>query len=201
MEKVHHELLVFMQLSYLKKSNLDDLSRMYRLYHTISKGLELVADAFRQHVTVEVTVLVQHAEDAAKNKQEQIPIRKIIELHDKYTLKEAFDIFCHKTVGGFSISEQLVTFCDNVLKNSGNEKLSDEAIDETLEKVVNLLVYISDKDLFTKFYRKKLAQQLLFNRSGNDDCERSFLTKLKQQFDGHFTSKIEGMVTDLTLAR
>ncbi|CAL5326808.1 unnamed protein product [Camellia sinensis] len=31
--------------------------------------------------------------------------------------------------------------------------------------------------------------------------ERSILTKLKQQCGGQFTSKMEGMVTDLTLAR
>lgn len=32
----------------------------------------------------------------------------------------------------------------------GSEKLSDEAIDETLDKVVKLLAYISDKDLFAE---------------------------------------------------
>ena len=30
----------------------------------------------------------------------------------------------------------------------GSEKLSDEAIEESLEKVVKLLAYVSDKDLF-----------------------------------------------------
>lgn len=77
----------------------------------------------------------------------------------------------------------LATFCDNILKKGGSEKLSDEAIEETLEKVcrsldaiefiqinlispfslffllgglfqvVKLLAYISDKDLFAEFYR------------------------------------------------
>ncbi|RRT72454.1 hypothetical protein B296_00029050 [Ensete ventricosum] len=49
--------------------------------------------------------------------------------------------------------------------------------------------------------RKKLARRLLFDKSANDDHERSILTKLKQQCGGQFTSKMEGMVTDLTLAR
>jgi cullin 1 len=41
-----------------------------------------------------------------------------------------------KTVTGHSTAELLATFCDNVLKNCGSEKLSDEAIEEeTLEKV------------------------------------------------------------------
>ncbi|GMP56810.1 hypothetical protein CsSME_00021144 [Camellia sinensis var. sinensis] len=149
--------------------------------------------------------------------QEQVFVRKVIELHDKYlayvndcfmnhtlfhkALKEAFEIFCNKGVGGSSSAELLATFCDNILKKGGSEKLSDEAIEETLEKVVKLLAYISDKDLFAEFYRKKLARRLLFDKSANDEHERSILTKLKQQCGGQFTSKMEGMVTDLTLAR
>ncbi|KAJ4727625.1 cullin 1 [Melia azedarach] len=234
-ERVQHELLVVYATQLLEKEHsgcrallkddkVEDLSRMYRLYHKIPKGLEPVANVFKQHITAEGTALVQQAEDAATNQtgsagavQEQVLIRKIIELHDKYmeyvtncflnhtlfhkALKEAFEIFCNKTVGGSSSSELLATFCDNILKKGGNEKLSDEAIEETLEKVVKLLAYISDKDLFAEFYRKKLARRLLFDRSANDDHERSILTKLKQQCGGQFTSKMEGMVTDLTLAR
>ena len=96
-------------------------------------------------------------------------------------MKEAFEIFCNKTVAGSSSAELLATFCDNILKKGGSEKLSDEAIEDTLEKVglfslthsfihfqfllksilnfnillqvVKLLAYISDKDLFAEFYR------------------------------------------------
>ena len=48
---------------------------------------------------------------------------------------------------------------------------------------------------FWLFFRKKLARRLLFDRSANDDHERSILTKLKQQCGGQFTSKMEGMVS------
>lgn len=234
-EKVQHELLVVYSPQLLEKEHsgcrallrddkVDDLSRMYRLYHKISKGLDPVSNIFKQHVTAEGTALVQQAEDAASSQvangagvQEQVLVRKIIELHDKYmayvndcflnhslfhkALKEAFEVFCNKTVAGSSSAELLATFCDNILKKGGSEKLSDEAIEETLEKVVKLLAYISDKDLFAEFYRKKLARRLLFDRSANEDHEKSILTKLKQQCGAQFTSKMEGMVTDLTLAR
>lgn len=233
-EKVQHELLVVYatQLldkeqsgcrALLKDNKVDDLSRMYRLYHKITRGLEPIAAIFKQHITAEGTVLVQQAEDASSSQaanggvQEQVLIRKILDLHDKYmeyvkncfqnhtlfhkALKEAFEIFCNKTVAGSSSAELLATFCDNTLKKGGTEKLNDEATEETLEKVVKLLAYISDKDLFAEFYRKKLARRLLFDKSANDDHERSILLKLKQQCGGQFTSKMEGMVTDLTLAR
>ncbi|KAG4186947.1 hypothetical protein ERO13_A08G074300v2 [Gossypium hirsutum] len=234
-EKVQNELLVAYANRLLEKEHsgcrpllrddkVEDLSRMYRLYCKIPRGLDPVANIFKQHITAEGTALVQQAEDATSNQnssapgvQEQVLIRRIIELHDKYmayvtdcfqnhtlfhkALKEAFEVFCNKTVTGNSSAELLATFCDNILKKGGSEKLSDEAIEETLEKVVKLLAYISDKDLFAEFYKKKLAWRLLFDRSANDDHERSILTKLKQQCGGQFTSKMEGMVADLTLAR
>ncbi|CAK9229050.1 unnamed protein product [Sphagnum troendelagicum] len=238
LEKVQHELLTQYENQLLEKEHsgchsllrddkVEDLSRMYRLFCRIPKGLEPVAGVFRQHVTDEGTTLVKQAEDAASSKkaekkdtvgvQEQAFVRKVIELHDKYlqyvsecfvnhslfhkALKEAFEVFCNKGVAGSTSAELLATFCDNLLKKGGSEKLSDEAIEDTLEKVVKLLAYISDKDLFAEFYRKKLARRLLFDKSANDDHERSILTKLKQQCGGQFTSKMEGMVTDLTLAR
>ena len=60
-------------------------------------------------------------------------------------LKEAFEVFCNKGVAGSLSAELLTTLHDNILKKGGSEKLSDEAIEETLEKVVKLLAYISDK--------------------------------------------------------
>ncbi|KAM3231468.1 cullin-1 [Capsicum chacoense] len=235
LEKVQNELLVVYTNQLLEKEHsgcrallrddkVEDLSRMYRLFHRITKGLDPVANMFKQHVTAEGMVLVQQAEDSASNKaesssgsQEQVFVRKVIELHDKYmayvtesfannslfhkALKEAFEVFCNKVVAGCSSAELLASYCDNILKKGGSEKLSDDAIEETLDKVVKLLAYISDKDLFAEFYRKKLSRRLLFDKSANDDHERLILTKLKQQCGGQFTSKMEGMVTDLTLAK
>ncbi|KAE8674066.1 Cullin-1 [Hibiscus syriacus] len=203
-EKVQHELLV----TYV--------DRLLEKEHSGCRAL-LRDD---KHVTAEGTALVQQAEGAAANApsvQEQVLIRKILELHDKYmayvtgcfqnhhlfhkALKVAFEVICNKSSAGSSSAELLATFCDNILKKGGSEKLSDEAIEDTFEKVVNLLAYINDKDLFVEFYQKKLARRLLFDRSANGGHEKSILTKLKQQCSGQFTLKMEGMVMDLTLAR
>ncbi|XP_022760537.1 cullin-1-like isoform X5 [Durio zibethinus] len=188
LEKVQHELLSVCTNRLLDKEHsgchallrddkVEDLSRMFRLFSKIPRGLDPVSSIFKQHVTAEGTALVKQAEDAASNKkadkkdvvgmQEQVFVRKVIELHDKY-LAYVNDCFQNHTL---------------------------------FHKVVKLLAYISDKDLFAEFYRKKLARRLLFDKSANDDHERSILTKLKQQCGGQFTSKMEGMVTDLTLAR
>ncbi|KAL6178407.1 hypothetical protein ACLB2K_049925 [Fragaria x ananassa] len=123
--------------------------------------------------------------------------------HFHKALNEAFEVFCNKAVAGSSCAELLAAFCDDLLKKGGGEKLSgDQGIEETLEKAIKtLLPYISDKDHFAEFYRKRLACRLLFDRSANKDHEKSIITKMKQQCGGQFTSKMEGMVTDWTLAR
>ncbi|TYH06219.1 hypothetical protein ES288_A08G139300v1 [Gossypium darwinii] len=239
-EKVQHELLVVYVNQLLEKEDsgikvlfrddkVDDLSRTYRVYNKISQGLDLVANVFKQHVTIEGTAFVQQAEEAASNQasntpggHEQVLVKNILELHDNYmtylnscfqnhnlfhkALKEAFEVFCNKNVYGSPSAEILASFADHILRKGGSEKLSDEVIEETLEKmalstVVKLLQYVIDKDVFAEFYRKKLARRLLFDRGTNDDQERSILSKLKQQFGAPLTSKMEGMVTDVVLAK
>jgi len=212
----------------LRDDKVEDLSRMYRLFSRIDKGKDPVAAIFKKHVEAEGISLVKAAEQAVEGKrdpkkdassQESMFVRLVIRLHDKYiqyvndcfggkhdslfhkALKEAFEVFCNKTIVGSTSAELMATFCDNLLKKGSKEKLSDEAIEETLEKVVKLLAYISDKDLFGEFYRKKLSKRLLFDRSASEDHERSILARLKQQCGAQFTSKMEGMVTDLQLAK
>ena len=72
----------------------------------------------------------------------------------------------------------------------GGEKLTEDAVEDMLDKVVKLLAYISDKDLFAEFYRKRLSRRLLQDKSASDDHERAVLTRLKQQCGAQFTSKV-----------
>ncbi|KAI3883553.1 hypothetical protein MKW92_044360 [Papaver armeniacum] len=210
----------------LRDDKNEDLERMYRLFSNIKNGLDPLSAAFKKHVTSEGLSLNKQAEDAFKREdkaavamQEQAFIRKVIELHDKYyayvtisfkqdnlfhkALKEAFEGFCNKKVGNSSVAELLSTYSDGILRKGGsNEKLDDDAIEEALDKIVCLLAYLEDKDLFAEFCKKKLSRRLLFEKnSAHDEHERSFLSKLKQQCGAQFTSKMEGMVNDLTLAR
>ncbi len=57
------------------------------------------------------------------------------------------------------------------------------------------------QDMFAEFYRKQLAKRLLLNRSASDDDERSLITKLKYRCGAQFTSKLEGMLTDINVSR
>lgn len=66
-------------------------------------------------------------------------------------MKEAFEVFCNKIVAGCSSAELLASYCDNILKKGGSEKLSDEAIEETLDKVI-MQTNLTDIIFFFKLY-------------------------------------------------
>ncbi|KAG0479846.1 hypothetical protein HPP92_010704 [Vanilla planifolia] len=51
------------------QSKVDDLSRMYRLFFRIPRGLDPVSQIFKQHVTAEGAALVKQTEDTASNKR------------------------------------------------------------------------------------------------------------------------------------
>ncbi|VFQ78578.1 unnamed protein product [Cuscuta campestris] len=93
LEKVQNELLVVyanQQLenehsglrALLRDDEREDLSRMYRLFQKIPKGLDLVANMFKEHVTAEGLVLVRQAKDASHSK---VFVQKVTKLHAKYT--------------------------------------------------------------------------------------------------------------------
>ena len=125
------------------------------------------------------------------------------ELHEKYlgdvkkdfsgdslfqeALKDAFVEIVNKNVGQFTNAELMSTFCDRILK-SGGEKLSEAEVEESLDRIVQLLSYLTDKDLFPEIYRNRLAKRLLNQRSTSDDSEKLMIAKLKMQCGIQFTS-------------
>ncbi|KAG5628231.1 hypothetical protein H5410_013449 [Solanum commersonii] len=104
-------------------------------------------------------------------------VRKVIELHDKY-LAYVNNCFQNRTLfhkgkskllisAPSTFTELLATFCDKILKKCGSEKLSDEAIEETLEKVnscsIDPLPFFSSRaSAFSSYYwsRRKLILDL-----------------------------------------
>ena len=49
-------------------------------------------------------------------------------------LKEAFEVVCSKNVAGCTSAELFASYCDSILRKGGIERLSDEAIEENLDK-------------------------------------------------------------------
>merc|ERR1711959_136446 len=114
-------------------------------------------------------------------------------------LKEAFETALNRELGKYSFAALMSSFCDRILKKSG-ERLSDDAVEILLGKMVELFSFLTDKDLFAEIYRNQLSKRLLSETSASEDAEKSMIQKLKMKCGAQFTSKLEGMITDLSLA-
>ena len=111
-------------------------------------------------------------------------------------LRDAFEVFVNREVASkASNTEVVASFCDRLLR--GSEKLGDAEVEDMLERLVGLFAFIVDKDRFGEIYRNFLAKRLLNARSASADAERSMIAKLKLRCGAQYTSKLEGMLSDL----
>jgi len=202
----------------LANNKSDDLRRMFRLFARIENGLVPMAAIVREFISGigNEHVLARQARlDAGEKDRNDDPefVKSLLKLHDKYlgvvkdtfdghslfqrALKDAFVEITNRNVGAHTNAELMSTYCDRVLKSV--EKLNEEEVEESLDRVVQLFSYLTDKDLFAEIYRNQLAKRLLNQRSLSSDAEKSMIAKLKMQCGTHFTSKIEGMLADLAV--
>lgn len=145
-------------------------------------------------------------------------IQSLLSLHDRYmdlvnncfgkhsvfnkAMKEAFERFVNEQVGDSSTAQLFANYCDSLLNSGGaGAKMTENEVETQLEKLVKLFTYLSEKDVYQEFCRKQLAKRLLLDRSHSDDLERFLIGKLKQSCGSHFTSKLEGMITDMNVSK
>jgi len=200
----------------------EDLARMHRMFSLVDNGLNPIAQAFRAYVTDRGNKIVDERVEQAKtmaSKSEALSdptfIQTLLDLHERFkgivqecfsqdslfqkSLKEAFEVFINRDIGKYSFAALMSSFCDRILKKSG-ERLSDDQVEKFLEKMVELFSFLCDKDLFAEIYRNQLSKRLLYETSASEDAEKSMIAKLKMKCGAQFTSKLEGMITDLSLA-
>ncbi|KAG0247833.1 Cullin-3, partial [Actinomortierella ambigua] len=108
----------------------------------------------------------------------------------------AFETFINKNP---KAPEFISLFIDDKLKKGFRGK-SDDEVDTVLSKTTTLFRFLSDKDIFERYYKQHLANRLLHGRSLSDEAERGMITKLKIECGFQFTSKLEGMFTDMKLS-
>eukprot|EP00884_Botryococcus_braunii_P010588 jgi/Botrbrau1/19530/Bobra.0035s0026.1 len=180
----------------------EDLARMYRLFNRVPKGLEPVADIFKKHVESEGMKLVKEVTGAwelRKEKEKEKEGKVAREGGNAHEQQQCQHMAAKSYNSSFTAIGYMGIGCMDVSLGS-SEKLSDQAIEETYEKLVKLLAYISDKDLFAEFYRKKLATTSALRQSASDEHERLILTRLKQQCGAQFTSKLSILGDHLIMA-
>lgn len=95
--------------------------------------------------------------------------------------------------------EYMSLFIDENLKK-GLKGKSEVEVDAVLDKAITLFRYITDKDVFERYYKKHLSRRLLMNRTVSHDAEKQMISKLKMEVGFAFTSKLEGMFKDMNIS-
>ena len=194
----------------LTGGRVSDLRRMYDLLTRVPATLDLLRGAVCDHVKKLGLDLVS---DQEKVKDPIEFVRRLLEMRDQYDvivadafraekkmqkrLKEAFEGFINADARCASF---LVLYIDELLK-SALKGLSESEADAQLEKVIVIFRYLQDKDVFENFYKQYLSKRLLGGKSMSEDMERSMIAKLKSECGYHFTSKLEGMFTDMAMSK
>ncbi|KAK1423317.1 hypothetical protein QVD17_18615 [Tagetes erecta] len=190
----------------LMNDKYDDLGRMYNLFRRVPNGLSLIRDVMTSHIRETGKQLVTDPErlkDPVDFVQRLLDEKdkndKIIHLafnNDKMfqnALNSSFEHFINLNVRS---PEFISLFVDDKLRK-GLKGVSEEDVETVLDKVMMLFRYLQEKDVFEKYYKQHLAKRLLSNKSVSEDAERSLILKLKTECGYQFTSKLEGMFTDI----
>lgn len=142
----------------------------------------------------------------------------------KGAINEAFHVIANQSVGKADFPELLSVYLDHALRSSalthGGERLEENALMEALHDACLLVQHVEAKDVFGGHHREGLARRLLQalgasisgggggEGGGGDadaeagiEAERNVLVTLRQLQGAQFTTKMEGMVSDVELAR
>lgn len=210
---LHMKTLIEMEhsgiISMLRDDKVDDLKRMFNLFGRVSNGHVLMREFMSTYVRETGKTVIM---DEEKQKDHLALVQNLLDLKDKYdklltaafsndklftqTLNQAFEFFINLNPKS---PEFISLFIDEKLKK-GLKGVSDQEVDTILDKVMMLFRFIQEKDVFEKYYKQHLAKRLLLGRSVSDDAERNMIAKLKTECGYQFTSKLEGMFTDMKLS-
>lgn len=184
----------------------DDLGRMYNLFRRVPEGLPAIRDVMTSHLRETGKQLVT---DPEKLKDPVEFVQSLLSEKDKYdkvinkafnndktfqnALNSSFEYFINLNARS---PEFISLFVDEKLRK-GLKGVSEEDVETILDKVMMLFRYLQEKDVFEKYYKQHLAKRLLSGKTVSDDAERSLIVKLKTECGYQFTSKLEGMFTDM----
>lgn len=194
----------------MNQQKIEDLRRMYMLFSRVPATLDLVRDCMSQYVkrlggdiladqetTKDPVVFVQNILDLKSKFDDIVTNAFKAEKQFQKRLQESFEDFINKDI---RTSSYLASYVDDLLKTKV-KTMPEEEFDTQLERAIVIFRFLQDKDIFENFYKQHLAKRLLAGRSGSDDAERSMISKLKTECGYQFTSKLEGMFTDMRISK
>ncbi|CAD6249503.1 unnamed protein product [Miscanthus lutarioriparius] len=206
----HMHRLVHMENSGLVNMLVDDryedLGRMYSLFRRVPDGLSTIRDVMTSYLRETGKQLVMDPESLKDPVEFVQRLLNEKDKHDKIisvafgndktfqnALNSSFEYFINLNNRS---PEFISLYVDDKLRK-GLKGATEEDVEVIMDKVMMLFRYLQEKDVFEKYYKQHLAKRLLSGKTVSDDAERSMIVKLKTECGYQFTSKLEGMFTDM----
>ncbi|KAI7748694.1 hypothetical protein M8C21_000343 [Ambrosia artemisiifolia] len=184
----------------------EDLKRFYNLFHRVPNGLSTIREVMMSYSRETGMQLVT---DPEKLKDPVEFVQCLLNKKDKYdkiitlafnndksfqnALNSSFEFFINRNPRS---PEFISLFVDDKLRK-GLKGVGEDDVEVVLDKVMMMFRFLHEKDVFEKYYKQHLAKRLLSGKDVSDDAERSLILKLKTECGYQFTSKLEGMFTDM----
>ncbi|KFK28509.1 cullin 4 [Arabis alpina] len=186
---------------------IEDLQRMYTLFSRVN-ALEFLRQALSSYIRKTGQRNVMDEEKDKDMVQSLLDFKTSLDniWEESFCKNESFgntikDSFEHLiNLRQNRPAELIAKFVDEKLR-AGNKGISEEELENILEKVLVLFRFIQGKDVFEAFYKKDLAKRLLLGKSASIDAEKSMISKLKNECGSQFTNKLEGMFKDIELSK
>ena len=188
----------------------EDLRNMYDLFSRVPSTLEVLRNAVGEYVRKTGRALVT---DQERVKEPVVFVKGVLAMREKFDrivdvsfrgekkaqkkLKDAFESFINTDSRA---ALYLAVYVDELMR-SGLKGASEAEADSMLDRAMAIFRYLQDKDVFENFFKQHLAKRLLGGKSISDEAEKSMVAKLKAECGYQYTSKLEGMFTDMRISR
>ncbi|KAK8762567.1 hypothetical protein V5799_026169 [Amblyomma americanum] len=194
----------------LETQNSEELSRAFRLLSRAENGLKTIAQCMSKYLREQGrSFMPQKGDDGDPFRL----VNNVLDLKDRFDhiLQTSFNnehIFRQTMNADFEYilslssksAEYVAIFADDMLRK-GIRGMTQQEIEQVLDKIVAVFRFLPDKDIFERYYKHHLCQRLLLNKFASHDAEKSLVLKLKTQCGCMYTSKFEIMFKDMYISK
>ena len=199
----------------LKDNRLDDLRRMRNLFRRASHSLDVqLCDALQSFIKRSGDDLIDEFTQSESIKDPVEFVKALLILRQKYDivvtsafdndamaqkkLKDAFEALVNANPSRTATC--FVAYVDELMR-TGFKGVSEHDVEARLDEAIVLFRYLHDKDIYENYYKNYLAKRLLNNKSASWEAEKLMLSKLKAECGYQYTTKLEGMCSDVRTSK
>jgi len=193
------------------ETKMEDMHNIYNLFARVPSSVDFLRDALSERVKADGKALILEQERGLADPPTFV--RGVLKMRERYgkvveiafqgeqkaikRLKESFEHFLN---GDARAASCLAVYSDELLR-SKLKGATETEVNAEINKVIVFFRFLYDKDIFESYYKQHLAKRLLSGRTVGDEAERGMVSELKKECGYQFTSKLEGMFTDMRISR